>query len=185
MYLSNINVHNVEKLYNLDIINKYKCKSYFSIPTVKQLNLSISINDLLSSKSTSLNKELNDIKIKFFFILFLAFNSFPIIKSKNEDIILNNNLKNRKKILLFLFYFFVENKKKFQTSLFNKRVGSTFYSSKISIYFFYDLFYFLTVFFSFSNIKEKMLNFSFLIKNEKKFKTNTYIQNLPFFRSNK
>jgi len=196
MYSSNINLFNVEKLYNLDLLNKYKNKNYFSISRVKKLNLNISMNNFLSTKISN-GKELNDLKIKFYFLLFLTFNSIPNIKSvnnvksfnlvnkvNNEDFILNITLKNKNKILLFLFYFFIETKKNLELILLDQKKTTHYYTSSVPIIFFSDLFFLLNSFFSFNGIKEKTLKFSFLIKNSKTIKTFAYIQNLPFFRSN-
>jgi hypothetical protein len=71
------------KAYKLDLVNKYLIKSFYCIPKIKNLQLGISTDSLLSiMDKTSLEKKDIDIKVRAFFCFFLLSCNAPVLKNK-------------------------------------------------------------------------------------------------------
>lgn len=109
------------KLTNLDLIQKYNLLTLFKVPAIYSINITISLDNLISVYTNTLINKNNSVKIKSFLICYFFFNLIPYLSEnsiKIEKTIEQNTqsncylkiiLKNKISINNFLINFFVEN----------------------------------------------------------------------------
>ena len=193
-------------LSNLDLINKYNLQSVYSVPNLKSISLTLSLNNVIEAFDSK-NSTIKDyeIQIKTFLLLFITFlivpflknNKIKIVKTSEKSLQMNYILKimliNSTDINEFLFLIFIENWQQFliEDNLLFKKSSITPFNSKFLIFrtqvYLNNILSFQSIFsilFSNLNLKVVPLKISFKIKlNNKlnfcdKFKV---LRNLPLF----
>jgi hypothetical protein len=205
MYKNSSTLNNTY-LSNLDLINKYNLRSVYSVPSLKIISLTLSLNNIIEAceLKNTVTKDY-EIQIKSFLLLYLTFliipflknNKIKLIKTSEKNLQMNYILKvvliNSVDINEFLFLIFIENWQQLlidENALFKKSslpsLNSDVFIFRTQVYL-NNLLSFQSIFsmlFTNINLKEVPLKISFKIGINKtlnykdKFKV---LKNLPLF----